>query len=143
MHIIQIINGPNLNLLGTREPDVYGTQRFEDWLGEMRTRYPQAELRYAQSNHEGDLVDMLQHCGMQGIPVILNAGAYTHTSVALADAVAAAHTQVVEVHISNIYARENFRHTSYISHKALAVISGLGLYGYEAALCFLLNRQPE
>jgi len=139
--IIQIINGPNLNLLGTREPEVYGSQTFESWLDQLRVRYPDTELRYAQSNHEGDLVDLLQHCGMQKLPVILNAGAYSHTSVALADAIAAARTQVVEVHISNIYARESFRHTSYISHRALAVISGLGLYGYEAALHFLLQRE--
>ncbi len=141
--IIQIINGPNLNLLGTREPGIYGSQSFESWLEQIRLRYPDLELRYAQSNHEGDLVDLLQHCGKQQLPVILNAGAYTHTSVALADAIAAARTRVVEVHISNIYARENFRHTSYISHQALAVISGLGLYGYEAALHFLLEHEEK
>lgn len=140
MYIIQILNGPNLNLLGSREPQIYGERSFEDWLQDLRNRYPDTEIRYTQSNHEGDLVDMLQYCGMQQIPVILNAGAYTHTSVALANAIAAAQTRVAEVHISNIYAREDFRHTSYISHKALALISGLGLYGYEAALCFFREQ---
>lgn len=138
--IVQIINGPNLNLLGTREPSIYGNNSMEDYLISLRKSFPDLEIRYAQSNHEGDLVDLIQACGLKNIPIILNAGAYTHTSIALADAISASHAYVVEVHISNIFAREEFRHNSYISPKAIAIISGLGLYGYEAALQFILDK---
>lgn len=138
--IIQIINGPNLNLLGTREPSIYGNDSMDDYLNSIRKSFPDLEIRYAQSNHEGDLVDLIQACGLKNIPIILNAGAYTHTSVALADAISASKAYVVEVHISNIFAREEFRHNSFISPKAVAVISGLGLFGYEAAIQYILDK---
>lgn len=129
--IIQIINGPNLNLLGTREPSIYGNDSMEDYLNSIRKSFPDLEIRY---------VDLIQACGLKNIPIILNAGAYTHTSVALADAISASKAYVVEVHISNIFAREEFRHNSFISPKAVAVISGLGLFGYEAAIQYILDK---
>ena len=139
---IIIINGPNLNLLGVRQPEIYGSEPFEGKLAELRARYPQAELDYFQSNSEGTLIDKLQETGFSYGGIIFNPGAYSHTSVALADAVASIKTPVVEVHISNIYAREEFRRHSYLSPYAKAVVSGLGLYGYEAALHFLLSLKP-
>lgn len=138
--IIQIINGPNLNLLGSREPEIYGNESMDSYLAQLRSQYPDFEIRYAQSNHEGDLVNLIQACGLKSIPIILNAGAYTHTSIALGDAISASNALVVEVHISNIFARESFRHVSYISPKAMAVISGLGMLGYESAIQFIMDR---
>jgi 3-dehydroquinate dehydratase-2 len=136
--VIAIINGPNLNLLGTRETDVYGGQSFEAYLSELQQRYPQIRFQYFQSNVEGELINQLQACrtGVDGI--IFNPAGYTHTSVAIGDAIAAINTPVVEVHISNIFARESFRQLSHVSAKARGVISGLGLKGYELALRYFL-----
>jgi 3-dehydroquinate dehydratase-2 len=131
---IAIINGPNLNLLGKREPELYGTQAFEDYFRTLQSSYPSIELYYFQSNVEGELISKLQELGFSFDGIILNAGAYTHTSVALADVVAAIKTPVVEVHISNIFAREDFRHVSYLGAKCKGSISGFGLKGYEMAL---------
>jgi 3-dehydroquinate dehydratase II len=131
MHIL-IINGPNLNLLGTREPDIYGSMRFEDFFEMLKTRYPQFTLSYFQTNHEGDLIDQLQQTDCQG--VIINAGAYTHTSIALHDALKSIRIPAVEVHISNIYKRETFRHHSYLKPVCKASIVGLGLEGYALGL---------
>jgi len=134
---IIIINGPNLNLLGVRQPEIYGDKPFEAKLEELRQKHPDTEIEYFQSNSEGALIDKLHETGFSYQGIILNPGGYSHTSVALADAVASIKTPVVEVHISNIYAREEFRRHSYISPYCKAVISGLGLYGYEAATSFL------
>ena len=136
-----IINGPNLNLLGTREPEIYGSDKFEDFLAKMQAEFPQITLDYFQSNHEGELVSKIQEVGFSYDGIILNAAAYTHTSVAIADAVAAVITPVVEVHISNVFAREPFRHHSYVSPHAAGVIVGMGLDGYRYALQHLHNRQ--
>lgn len=129
-----IINGPNLNLLGKREPGIYGDKTFEEYLDELRARYPQINLDYFQSNIEGELIDKVQDVGFTLDGIILNAAAYTHTSVGLGDAVKAVSCPVVEVHISNTFSREAFRHSSYISPAARGVILGFGLRGYELAL---------
>ena len=131
---IAIINGPNLNLLGKREPDVYGHQSFEDYLQQLRTAYPEIELRYYQSNVEGELINEIQKQGFDVDGIIFNPGGYTHTSVALRDAVSAIPAAVIEVHISNVHVREDFRQVSYISGVAKGTIAGLGLKGYELAL---------
>ena len=137
---IGIINGPNLNLLGKREPEVYGNKTFEDYLNELKANYPKAEIHYFQSNVEGELINKLHELGFTFYGIILNAGAYTHTSVAIADAIAAIKTPVIEVHISNIFAREDFRHVSYMGAKCLGSISGMGLKGYELALDYFLKK---
>jgi 3-dehydroquinate dehydratase II len=137
---IQIINGPNLNLLGKREPEVYGTQAFETFFQTLQQSFPQVELHYFQSNVEGEIINQLQDVGFSYDGIILNAGAYTHTSVAIHDTLAAITVPVVEVHISNIYAREEFRHRSLISANCAGLISGFGLQGYVLALVFLMNR---
>lgn len=137
---IGIINGPNLNLLGKREPEVYGNKTFEDYLNELKANYPKAEIHYFQSNVEGELINKLHELGFTFYGIILNAGAYTHTSVAIADAIAAIKTPVIEVHISNIFARENFRHVSYMGAKCVGSISGMGLKGYELALDYFLKK---
>lgn len=129
-----IINGPNLNLLGKREPGIYGDKTFEEYLDELRARYPQVNLDYFQSNIEGELIDKVQDVGFTLDGIILNAAAYTHTSVGLGDAVKAVSCPVVEVHISNTFSREAFRHSSYISPAARGVILGFGLRSYELAL---------
>jgi 3-dehydroquinate dehydratase, type II len=135
-----IINGPNLNLLGQREPSVYGADSFEAYFATLQRAYPQLELSYFQSNHEGALLDKLHEVGFSYAGIILNAGAYTHTSVALHDAIRAITTPVVEVHISNTFAREAFRHHSYISAVAKGVIVGFGMESYRLALeSFLFN----
>jgi len=135
-----IINGPNLNLLGQREPSVYGADTFEAYFATLQRAYPQLELSYFQSNHEGALLDKLHEVGFSYDGIILNAGAYTHTSVALHDAIRAITTPVVEVHISNTFAREAFRHHSYISEVAKGVIVGFGMESYRLALeSFLFN----
>lgn len=135
-----IINGPNLNLLGQREPSVYGADTFEAYFATLQRAYPQLELSYFQSNHEGALLDKLHEVGFSYDGIILNAGAYTHTSVALHDAIRAITTPVVEVHISNTFAREAFRHHSYISAVAKGVIVGFGMESYRLALeSFLFN----
>lgn len=131
---IQIINGPNLNLLGRREPSVYGSESFEDYLAVLQSAYPEVEMAYYQSNVEGELVNKLQEVGFSCDGIILNAGAYTHTSVALHDCIHAIDVPVVEVHISNIYAREDFRHTSLISAACAGVVCGFGMDSYRLAL---------
>lgn len=133
MNII-IINGPNLNLLGKREPSVYGDIPFEDYLVRLRESFPDVSIDYFQSNVEGELINKLQERGFSGDGIILNAGGYTHTSVAIGDAVKAIQTPVVEVHISNVMDREQFRHISYISAGAKGVISGFGMDGYRLAV---------
>ena len=129
-----IINGPNLNLLGKREPEIYGKQGFEDYLKELQSKFPEVSLEYFQSNIEGELIDKLQEVGFSYDGIILNAAAYTHTSVGLGDAVKAIQTPVVEVHISNTHQREEFRHVSFISPGAKGVILGFGLKSYELAI---------
>ncbi len=134
MKQIQIINGPNLNLLGVREPEIYGTQTFEDYFIELRKLFPDASLHYYQSNHEGDIIDKIHEVGFSYDGIVLNAGAYTHYSYAIADAIKAVTTKVVEVHISDIYAREGFRATSVTGVNCLKIISGKGLPGYVEAV---------
>jgi 3-dehydroquinate dehydratase-2 len=136
---IMIINGPNLNLLGIREPEVYGKQGFEEFVANLKQQYPAVTIDYFQSNVEGELVTALQKAGFSYDGIILNPGGYTHTSVAIGDAVAAITTPVIEVHISNIHAREEFRKISHISAKAKGTIAGLGLKGYELALRYFMN----
>jgi 3-dehydroquinate dehydratase-2 len=131
---ICIINGPNLNLLGKREPEVYGSTTFEAYFTGLKAKYPQIELVYYQSNIEGELIDKLHEVGFSYDGVVLNAGAYTHTSVGIGDAVKGIETPVVELHISNTYAREEFRHQSYIASGAAGLIIGFGLKGYDMAL---------
>ena len=134
---ILIINGPNLNLLGKREPEIYGNQSFEQYHAELQELFPAVELTYFQSNHEGALIDKLHALGFSMDGIVLNAGAYTHTSIALADAVGAISSPVVEVHISNIHAREAFRQHSFLAEKCVGSIVGLGLDGYRLAIDFL------
>ena len=131
---IQIINGPNLNLLGVREPDVYGSMSFDDFLPRLRACFPDVQIDYFQSNIEGELIDKLQAVGFQRDGIVLNAGAYTHTSIALADCIRAISAPVVEVHISNVHQREPFRHQSMIAAACRGVICGFGLDGYRLAI---------
>jgi 3-dehydroquinate dehydratase-2 len=135
---ISIINGPNLNLLGKREPEIYGAQNFEQYLDELVAKYPNVNFTYFQSNIEGELINALQKEGFIADGIILNPGGYTHTSVAIGDAIAAIKCPVIEVHISNVHAREEFRKISHVSAKAKGTISGLGLKGYEMALQYFL-----
>jgi len=139
---IAVINGPNLNLLGTREPGIYGTTPFDVFLNSLKARYSAVQIDYFQSNVEGEIINFLHQAGKAANGVILNAGAYTHTSVAIADAVAAIGIPVVEVHLSNIFAREDYRHVSYAGAKCRGSISGLGLKGYELALLSLIEEKP-
>ena len=134
MKKIIIINGPNLNLLGEREIDVYGSKSFEEFYIDLKNKYDTYELSYFQSNIEGELIDKIQEAGFSYDGIILNAAAYTHTSVGIGDAIKAIQTPVIEVHISNTYSREEFRHQSYISANAKGVILGFGLQSYELAL---------
>lgn len=134
---IVIINGPNLNLLGTREPELYGSVPFEDFFEKLKLRFPDIELKYLQSNIEGVLIDYIQQCETSADGIILNPAGYSHTSVAMADTLAALSIPVIEVHISNIYSREEYRHTSLTGAQCRGVISGLGLEGYALALRFL------
>ncbi len=127
---ISIINGPNLNLLGTREPIVYGKQTFEDYYAELQNQFPQVIFDYFQSNVEGELINRLQEVGFSSDLILLNAGAYTHTSVAIGDAIKSIDTSVIEIHISNTFAREDFRHTSYITPVTKGLIIGFGLDSY-------------
>jgi 3-dehydroquinate dehydratase-2 len=131
---ISIINGPNLNLLGQREPGIYGNQTFEQFFAELKSKFPQVELNYFQSNIEGELIDEIQRVGFSSDGIILNAAAYTHTSVGLGDAIKAIETAVIEVHISNTFSREDFRHTSYITPNAKGLILGFGLDSYRLAI---------
>lgn len=137
---IAIINGPNLNLLGVREPETYGAQGFDAFLDSLKTDFPQVQFHYFQSNVEGELINEIQHLGFTVNGIILNPGGYTHTSVALGDALAAISAPVIEVHISNVHAREAFRHLSHVSAKARGTITGLGLEGYRLALQYLLRK---
>lgn len=137
---IVIINGPNLNLLGTRQPEIYGIQSFENYYSKLKSKYPENTFSYFQSNIEGELVSHLQEVGFENNSIILNAGGYTHTSVAIADAVAAISAEVIEVHISQPASREIERHTSLLSRYSNGSISGLGLYSYEAALLYFNNK---
>ncbi|MGS2740557.1 type II 3-dehydroquinate dehydratase [Sinomicrobium sp. M5D2P17] len=129
-----IINGPNLNLLGKREPEIYGSETFEDFLEKLRGEFPDTELNYYQSNIEGEIIDKLHETGFSYDGIILNAGAYTHTSIGIGDAIKGISTPVVEVHISNTFGRESFRHQSYISPHAKGVILGFGLESYILAI---------
>ena len=137
---IQIINGPNLNLLGKREPGIYGAQSFDEFLPDLKKKFPQAEIHYYPSNVEGELVNKLHEVGFSFDGIVLNAGAYTHTSVALHDAIGAIKTPVAEVHISNVYAREEFRHKSLITSKCIGLITGFGLEGYAMAIGHYLKK---
>ncbi len=138
---IQVINGPNLNLLGKREPSVYGSASFEDFFADLKKRYPALELHYFQSNVEGEIVNKLHETGFTFDGIILNAGAYTHTSVAIHDAIGAIETPVVEVHISNVYAREEFRHKSLITSKCAGMMTGFGLEGYALAVEYFKSKK--
>jgi 3-dehydroquinate dehydratase-2 len=138
---IQIINGPNLNLLGKRETSIYGNQSFEEHFEDLKKRFPSVTLHYYQSNVEGEIVNKLHETGFDSGGIILNAGAYTHTSVAIHDAIAGIKTPVIEVHISNVYAREEFRHKSLITSKCVGLLTGFGLEGYALAISYLLNRK--
>lgn len=140
---IAIINGPNLNLLGRREPGIYGDRGFDGFLSELRSHHLDVDIVYIQSNLEGEIVDALQREGFQADGIILNPGGYTHTSVAIGDAVAAIPAPVVEVHISNVHAREEFRKLSHVSAKCRGTITGLGLEGYALALRFLSRPSGE
>jgi 3-dehydroquinate dehydratase-2 len=137
---IAIINGPNLNLLGKREPDVYGTASFDDCFNALVAKYPNIEFEYFQSNVEGELINELQRVGFSASGIIFNPGGYTHTSVAIGDTVAAITTPVIEVHISNVHAREDFRKISHVSAKATGSIIGLGLEGYQLAVEWFVKK---
>ena len=138
---IQIINGPNINLLGKREPAIYGDETFDSCLEALRRKYADVEIEYFQSNVEGFLIDCIQQCGFSVDGIVLNAGAYTHTSIALLDAIRSIPAPVVEVHISNVHARENFRHTSMIAPACKGVIAGFGLQSYDLAIRALLGER--
>ena len=140
---ILIINGPNLNLLGTREPDIYGDKSFQSFFETIKSNFNSIDLEYFQSNVEGEIINKLHETGFSYDGIILNAGGYTHTSVAISDAIAAINTDVIEVHISNIYKREEFRHKSIISKECIGMISGLGLEGYLLAITYLINRKES
>lgn len=135
---IAIINGPNLNLLGKRETDIYGNQSFDQYLDSLKAKYPQVSFSYFQSNVEGELINEIQRVGFDHDGIIINPGGYTHTSVALGDAIAAIKTPVIEVHISNVHAREDFRKLSHVSGKSAGSIFGLGLKGYDLAVQWFL-----
>lgn len=137
---ILILNGPNLNLLGKREPEIYGSTSFEDYFETLKTKFPDLELHYFQSNIEGEIIDKIHEVGFDFDAILINAGGYTHTSVAISDAIAGVTTPVLEVHISNIYKREEFRHKSIITKECIGMISGLGLKGYELGIRFFLKQ---
>lgn len=138
---IQIINGPNINLLGKREPGIYGATAFEDYLKQLHALYPDLSIDYYQSNIEGEMINKIQEVGFGDIGIVLNAGAYTHTSIALGDAIRAVPAPVVEVHISNIHAREEYRHYSMIAAAAAGSIIGFGLDSYRLAIEALIEKQ--
>ena len=138
---IQIINGPNINLLGKREPSIYGSQSFEDYLEELKARYPNVTFEYYQSNVEGEMINKIHEVGFDFDGIILNAGAYTHTSIALQDAIRAIKSPVIEVHISNVHKREEVRHKSMISCACVGVICGFGLDSYRLAVEAMLSKQ--
>ena len=138
---IQIINGPNLNLLGKRETSIYGSQSFEDYFQTLQKHFSDVDLQYFQSNVEGEIINKLHEVGFSFDGIIINAGAYTHTSIAIHDAIGGISTPVVEVHISNVYAREEFRHKSLITSKCVGMLTGFGLEGYEMAIQYLKNKK--
>ncbi len=138
---ILIINGPNLNLLGKREPEIYGSQSFEDYFEILKKKFLEIELEYFQSNHEGEIIDKIHQVGFTYDGIILNAGGLTHTSVSLADAIGGVKTPVVEVHISNIHAREEFRKHSFLTPKCKGIIAGLGIEGYALAVQWFLDKK--
>lgn len=142
MKKILIVNGPNLNLLGVREPSIYGYDSFESYMPQLRAEFPDVKIKYYQSNVEGELINKLQEVGFEYDGIVLNAGAYTHTSIALLDCIRSLRCPVVEVHISNVHAREEFRHRSMISAACLGVICGFGLAGYKMAIEGLLGQTP-
>jgi 3-dehydroquinate dehydratase-2 len=136
---IHIINGPNLNLLGKREPAIYGNESFDDYLKQLESKYPNVQLHYFQSNVEGEIINYLQEQGFSADAIIINPGGYSHTSVSIADALKAITTKAIEVHISNVYARETFRHQPITGANCVGVISGLGLKGYALAIDFFIQ----
>lgn len=138
---IQIINGPNINLLGKREPQIYGSRGFIDYFNELQEKYPDIEFDYYQSNIEGELIDKIQDTGFEYDGIILNAGAYTHTSIALQDAIRSVSSPVIEVHISNVHKREEFRHKSMISCACVGIICGFGLDSYRLAVEALIHKE--
>lgn len=140
---IIIINGPNLNLLGKREPEIYGSLSFEDFFVGLKDQYPAINLTYYQSNVEGELINKIHEVGFEFDGILLNAGGFTHTSVAISDAIASVVTPVLEVHISNIYKREEFRHKSIISKECIGMIAGLGLIGYDLGLQYFITNKPQ
>lgn len=140
---IQIVNGPNLNMLGVREPGIYGNESFEAYLKKLRARFPSIEIEYYQSNIEGELINKLQEMNYECDGIVLNAGAYTHTSIALQDCIRSLHTPVVEVHISNVHRREEFRHHSFISCVCQGVICGFGLDSYRLAIEHFISANNE
>ncbi len=140
MKSLAIINGPNLNLLGVREPEIYGNQGFDDYFKHLQSQFPDIQLTYFQSNVEGEIINKLHEVGFSCDGIVLNAGGYTHTSVAIADAVKSISAPVIEVHISNVYAREEFRHKSLIAPNCKGVIAGLGLQVYDLAVRALINH---
>ena len=142
MKKILIVNGPNLTLLGVREPSLYGHESFESYMPQLRADFPDVKIKYYQSNVEGELINKLQEVGFEYDGIVLNAGAYTHTSIALLDCIRSLSCPVVEVHISNVHAREEFRHKSMISAACLGVICGFGLAGYKRAIEGLLGQPP-
>lgn len=136
---IVIINGPNLNLLGKREPEIYGVEGFDSYLNTLKKEFPAIQFSYFQSNHEGAIIDQLHENGFSADGIILNAGAYTHTSIAIADAIKAITVPVIEVHLSNVWKREPFRHHSYLSPVCRGVVAGFGLQSYKLALLSLID----
>ncbi len=140
---VSILHGPNLNLLGTRQPDIYGGRSFEDFLSELEREFPQVKIKYAQTNVEGDLVSLIQSHGFKSDYIILNAAGYTHTSVAIPDAVAAIPAQVVGVHVSNIYQREEVRHIDLFAKYCVGCLFGFGLEGYKMALTYITNIEDD
>lgn len=139
---LAIINGPNLNLLGVREPHIYGSQSFDQYFEELKKRFSSVNMSYYQSNVEGELINYLHSCMNKVQGIILNAGAYTHTSIAIADAIASINLPVVEVHISNVLAREDYRKTSFIASKCVGSINGLGMNGYALAVQHFIDANP-
>ena len=137
---IIIINGPNLNLLGKREKEIYGSQDFESYLEDLKNEFPAIEISFFQSNVEGEIINKIHQVGFDHDGIILNAGAYTHTSVAIRDAIAGISSEVIEVHLSNIYARESFRHESLIAPKCIGTISGFGLDSYRLAVLYFMGK---
>jgi 3-dehydroquinate dehydratase-2 len=138
---ILIINGPNLNLLGKREPSIYGDKDFESYLQDLKSLFPSVAISYFQSNHEGEIIDKLHAEGFSANGIVLNAGAYTHTSVGIADAVKSISSPVIEVHISNVFAREEFRHHSFLSPVCMGVICGFGMQSYQLAIQAIISKK--